>query len=59
MRPTGGINAQPEDLKRITDAIVAGDITLPIAAAFPIERIQEAVRLHAERHVHGKIVVNL
>jgi len=59
VRPTGGINAQPEDLRRITDAIVAGEITVPIAATFPIERIQEAVRLQAERHVHGKIAVNL
>jgi NADPH:quinone reductase-like Zn-dependent oxidoreductase len=59
VRPTGGINAQPEDLKRITDAIVAGEITVPIAATFPIRQIQEAVRLQAERHVHGKIVVTL
>jgi NADPH:quinone reductase-like Zn-dependent oxidoreductase len=59
VRPTGGINAQPEDLKRITDAIVADEITVPIAATFPIKQIQEAVRLQAERHVHGKIVVNL
>ncbi|MGW7003821.1 NADP-dependent oxidoreductase [Streptomyces sp. NPDC054933] len=59
VRATGGINAQPEDLKRITDAIVSGDITVPIAATFPIERIQEAVRLQAERHTHGKIVVTV
>ncbi|GAA1251562.1 NADP-dependent oxidoreductase [Streptomyces javensis] len=59
VRPTGGTNARPEDLKRITDAIVAGEITVPIAATFPIERIREAVRLQAGRHVHGKIVVNL
>ncbi|MBI0381557.1 zinc-binding dehydrogenase, partial [Streptomyces albiflaviniger] len=59
VRPTGGMNARPEDLKRITDAIVAGDITVPIAATFPIEQIREAVRLQAGRHVHGKIVVNL
>ena len=57
VRPTGGVNAQPEDLKRITDAIVADEITVPIAVTFPIEGIQEAVRLQAERHVHGKIVV--
>ncbi|NEW70940.1 NADP-dependent oxidoreductase [Streptomyces rhizosphaericus] len=59
VRPTGGMNARPEDLKRITDAIVAGEITVPIAATFPIEQIREAVRLQAGRHVHGKIVVNL
>jgi NADPH:quinone reductase-like Zn-dependent oxidoreductase len=59
VRPTGGIDARPEDLKRIADAVVAGEITVPIAAAFPVRRIQEAVRLQAGRHVHGKIVVTL
>jgi len=59
VRPTGGIDARPEDLKRITDAIVAGQVTVPIAAVFPIEQIREAVRLQAERHVHGKVVVTL
>lgn len=59
VRATGGINAQPGDLKQITDAITAGEITVPIAAAFPIEQIREAVQLQAGRHVHGKIVVSL
>ncbi|MEV5569688.1 NADP-dependent oxidoreductase [Spirillospora sp. NPDC052269] len=59
VRSAGGFNARPEDLKRIADAIVTGEITVPIAGTFPIERIQDAVRLQAERHVHGKIVVNL
>jgi NADPH:quinone reductase-like Zn-dependent oxidoreductase len=59
VRATGGVNAQPGDLSRITDAIVAGQITVPIAATFPIEQIREAVQLQAGRHVHGKIVVSL
>jgi NADPH:quinone reductase-like Zn-dependent oxidoreductase len=59
VRPTTGFNAGPVDLKRITDAIVVGEITVPIAAAFPIEQIREAVQLQAGRHVHGKIVVTL
>lgn len=59
VRPTGGVDGREEDLKRIADAVVTGGITVPIAAAFPIERIREAVELQAERHVHGKIVVNL
>lgn len=59
VRATGGINAQPGDLERIADAIVAGDITVPIAATFPVEQIREAVQLQAGRHVHGKIVVKL
>ncbi|MFG3029252.1 NADP-dependent oxidoreductase [Streptomyces sp. NPDC048253] len=56
---TGGINAQPEDLQRITDAIVVGELTVPIAATFPVERIQEAVQLQAGRRVHGKIVITM
>jgi NADPH:quinone reductase-like Zn-dependent oxidoreductase len=59
VRPVGGFDAHPKDLERICDAIVAGDITVPIAATFPIEQIQEAVRLQADRHTHGKIVVDL
>lgn len=56
---TGGFDGRPADLERICDAIIAGQIAVPIAATFPIERIQEAVRLQAGRHVHGKIVVVL
>ncbi|WP_435109872.1 NADP-dependent oxidoreductase [Nocardiopsis synnemataformans] len=59
VRPTGGFDAHPEDLERISNAIVAGEITVPIAATFPIEQIREAVRVQADRHVHGKIVVGL
>ncbi|TQS23749.1 NADP-dependent oxidoreductase [Microbispora sp. KK1-11] len=59
VRATGGEQAGPADLERITDAILAGTITVPIAAAFPIERIRDAVALQAGRHVHGKIVVTL
>jgi NADPH:quinone reductase-like Zn-dependent oxidoreductase len=59
VRPTGGIDARPDALQRITDAILAGTITVPIAAAFPVEKIRDAVTLQAGRHVHGKIVVTL
>jgi len=59
VRATGGIDAQPDALERITDAILAGKITVPIAATFPIEQIREAVTLQAGRHIHGKIVITL
>ena len=59
VRATGGIDAEPDALERITDAILAGQITVPIAAAFPIEQIRDAVTLQAGRHVHGKVVVTL
>ena len=59
VRPTGGADAGPDAMKRITDAILAGTITVPIAAVFPIEQIRDAVTMQAGRHVHGKIVVTL
>jgi NADPH:quinone reductase-like Zn-dependent oxidoreductase len=59
VRATGGIDAAPDALKQITDAILSGKLTVPIAAVFPVEQIRDAVTLGAGRHVHGKIVVTL
>ncbi|MGA2929570.1 MAG: NADP-dependent oxidoreductase [Solirubrobacteraceae bacterium] len=58
-RAAWGNDAEPGALPRIADAIAAGQITVPIAAQFPIEQIREATALQANRHVHGKIVVTL
>jgi NADPH:quinone reductase-like Zn-dependent oxidoreductase len=58
-RAAWGGDAEPDALPRIADAIAAGQITVPIAARFPIEQIREATALQADRHVHGKIVVTL
>ena len=59
VRATGGIDAGPDAATRITDAILAGQITVPVAAVFPVEQIRDAVTLQAGRHVHGKVVVTL
>lgn len=59
VRATGGSQARPDALEQITDAILAGKITVPIAATFPIEQIRDAVTLQAGRHTHGKIVLTL
>jgi NADPH:quinone reductase-like Zn-dependent oxidoreductase len=59
VRATGGAEADPADMERITDAILAGNITVPMAATFPIEQTRDAVTLRAGRHVHGKIVITL
>ncbi len=59
VRATGAIDAAPDSLKRITDAIAAGDLTVPIAGSFRLEQIREAVTLQAGRHAHGKVVVTL
>ncbi|MEU6482310.1 NADP-dependent oxidoreductase [Streptomyces sp. NPDC047017] len=59
VRATGGFDASPDAMGRICDAILAGALTVPIAAAFPVEQIRDAVTLQAGRHVHGKIVITL
>ncbi|MFI9228202.1 NADP-dependent oxidoreductase [Streptomyces rimosus] len=59
VRKLGALDAAPGTLERIADAIRSGEITVPIAATFPVERIREAVTTQAERHVHGKIVITL
>lgn len=59
VRKAGAYDAGPGSLERIVDAIRSGEITVPIAATFPVERIREAVTTQAERHVHGKIVIAL
>jgi NADPH:quinone reductase-like Zn-dependent oxidoreductase len=59
VRAIGGVNAAPDAMKRITDAILDGKITVPIAATFPIEQTRDAVALQAGRHAHGKIVITL
>ncbi|MEU5261765.1 NADP-dependent oxidoreductase [Amycolatopsis sp. NPDC021455] len=57
VRATGGADAEPGAMARIAEAILAGELTVPIAAVFPVERIRDAVALQAGRHVHGKVVV--
>ncbi|MBN9739675.1 NADPH:quinone reductase [Amycolatopsis sp. A1MSW2902] len=59
VRATGAFDAESGALERITAAIRSGELTVPIAASFPVEQIREAVTMQAGRHVHGKIVVAL
>ncbi|WP_329067582.1 NADP-dependent oxidoreductase [Amycolatopsis sp. NBC_01480] len=59
VRATGGFDASPGSAKQLVDAILAGRVTVPIAATFPLEKFRDAVELQADRHVHGKIVITL
>lgn len=59
VRATGGIDAAPDAVTSIADAIVRGRLSVPIAARFPVEQIREAVMLQAGRRVNGKVVVTL
>jgi NADPH:quinone reductase-like Zn-dependent oxidoreductase len=45
-----------EELARMADA---GQLRVPIAKAFPLERIADAQRMVGEGHVRGKVVVTL
>ncbi|MGD0559418.1 MAG: NADP-dependent oxidoreductase [Streptosporangiaceae bacterium] len=56
---TGGRDAAPGALERITAAIVAGEFVVPIAAAFPIKQTRAAVELQRAGHVNGKVVITL
>lgn len=59
VRMAGGWDAPDDAFDRLTEAIVAGNLVVPIAATFPIEEIRDAVALQQGRHVHGKVVVTL
>jgi NADPH:quinone reductase-like Zn-dependent oxidoreductase len=59
VRATGGFDAAPDALQQVTDAILAGRLTVPVAASFPVEKVRDAVTMQAGRHVHGKVVVTL
>ncbi|WP_406630418.1 NADP-dependent oxidoreductase [Amycolatopsis sp. WGS_07] len=59
VRATGAFEAEPGSLERIAEAVRSGEITVPIAATFPVGQIREAVTTQAGRHVHGKIAVVL
>jgi NADPH:quinone reductase-like Zn-dependent oxidoreductase len=45
-----------EELARMADA---GQLRVPIAKAFPLERVADAQRMVGEGHVRGKVVVTL
>jgi NADPH:quinone reductase-like Zn-dependent oxidoreductase len=44
-------------LAELTALIAAGELEVPIAATFPLDRVQDAYRRLAEGHVLGKIVL--
>ena len=44
-------------LAELAGLIAAGELELPIAATFPLDRVQDAYRRLAEGHILGKIVL--
>jgi NADPH:quinone reductase-like Zn-dependent oxidoreductase len=49
--------ASASALAELTRLIAAGELEVPIAAAFPLDQVQDAYRRLAEGHVIGKIVL--
>ncbi len=44
--------------QELADLAASGVLEIPIAAAYPLDRVQEAYRRLAERHTRGKIVLH-
>jgi NADPH:quinone reductase-like Zn-dependent oxidoreductase len=44
-------------LAELAGLIAAGELEVPIAATFPLDRVKDAYRRLAEVHVLGKIVL--
>jgi NADPH:quinone reductase-like Zn-dependent oxidoreductase len=47
------------DLARLGELVEAGELTVPVAATFPIEEAGDAYRLSQGGHVHGKIALRV
>ncbi len=56
---SNGASATTSDLEKLAHMIATGELRVPIAASFPIDRIRTAVELQAGRHVKGKVVIDL
>ncbi|MFE9249018.1 NADP-dependent oxidoreductase [Streptomyces sp. NPDC007088] len=46
-----------EVLGELTELVAAGRVEIPIAATYPLDRVQDAFAALEQRHTHGKIVL--
>ncbi len=46
-------------LSELAEMIDAGQLTIPIAATYPLDQAQQAYARLAERHTRGKIVLQI
>ncbi|HWK29538.1 MAG TPA: NADP-dependent oxidoreductase [Solirubrobacter sp.] len=51
------VGASADVLRELAGLIAAGELEVPIAATFPLERVRDAYALLAHRHTRGKIVL--
>ena len=58
VQTVGGADASSASVvAELADLIVRGDLEVPIAGVFPLERVQDAYRELEQRHTHGKLVL--
>ncbi|WP_375492426.1 NADP-dependent oxidoreductase [uncultured Jatrophihabitans sp.] len=58
MKAEGSQDAStPEVLAEVAELVASGQVELPIAATYPLDRVQDAYRELEQRHTHGKIVL--
>jgi NADPH:quinone reductase-like Zn-dependent oxidoreductase len=53
----GGAGARPEIVAELAQLLVDGELELPVAASFPLERVRDAYALLEGSHPAGKIVL--
>lgn len=51
------VGARPEVLAELAALLAKGELELPIAATYPLERVRDAYNELARRHTRGKIVL--
>ena len=52
-----GDGSTPEILSAVAELVASGDIEIPIAATYPLEKVQDAYAELEQRHTRGKIVL--
>lgn len=52
-----GADARPDALEQLAELIIAGRLSLPVEAAYPLEDFQAAISRQRERHTHGKLAL--
>jgi len=57
-KAAGSVDASTTDvLSEMAELVASGQIEVPIAATFPLEKVRDAFAELEERHTHGKIVL--
>ena len=51
------VGARPEVLAELAALLAEGELELPVAATYPLDRVQDAYRELERRHTRGKIVL--